>query len=539
MVRSALNSIYTVAFLLIVPLCTSSCSQFLDNGEGPLDFLPDIAIYNDTRPPVVMGSFPPNGALGVDANSTIFVSFSQDMNREATENSFSLSTNAGPVDGVFRWVGNTMEFVPSGVLDRAGFYNYRVDSNRAENSNGVNLLDDYSASFSFGTDTNRPSVVSIQPSPGASGVATTADIVIEFSEAVNPASVYAAISTVPEMNLQYTAAVIDNGGSRFTLTPAQVLQNGVNYSVSLDTSVEDLDGNTLVQSYSTSFTVGNDFDNPTLLSVSTPSVANFAATEYITINGLEKDEVITLVFDEPILMASLLDGISFDPNVEFDLVDVLADGTTFEIQPRSNLPLGETMEFRLTRDIQDLGGNSLDRARTYYPKINGPSSQFLQIRAIYRDLTGSVFSQPLDPATLNQLPSGTTPHCEDYNTDNSFPSECDMGPLYFYVCWGATVGTCQVPAPFPAGGISIVPSSIDLSVQYVSGAASSPSIDLEPFTDATPAAFTDYFVFSTIFYSVPSTNTYRIVVQGGPNGLRDTAGNYMEEDYEVLFVINP
>ncbi|MCB1167970.1 MAG: hypothetical protein KDK33_17570, partial [Leptospiraceae bacterium] len=114
-----------------------------------------------------------------------------------------------------------------------------------------------------------------------------------------------------------------------------------------------------------------------------------------------------------------------------------------------------------------------------------------------------------------------------------------MGPVYFYVCWGPTVGTCQVPAPFPGGGISIVPTSIDVSVNYQAGSATSGVVDLGTIANATPGPFTDYFVFSTAFYTFYQTNTYKITVRGGPNGLKDTAGNYMEDDYTVRFVVTP
>jgi hypothetical protein len=116
----------------------------------------------------------------------------------------------------------------------------------------------YLASQFASTDVIPPSVVSTMPSDGETGVSTTSDIYILFSERMNETTVAGAFS--------YTDGVTtwDSGDGSFGCSfnycgfnPSQEFIEDVTYTVTLSTSAEDFNGNNLLSPYVFSFTVSS------------------------------------------------------------------------------------------------------------------------------------------------------------------------------------------------------------------------------------------------------------------------------------------
>jgi hypothetical protein len=111
-------------------------------------------------------------------------------------------------------------------------------------------------------DTTAPTVVSISPAYGATGVTLDAVVVIVFSEAMDPASVDAALLTTA---LGDAAASWNDAGDTLTLTPTSLTYaegkgldpNSVTanrYGVTLGSGATDLAGNPLPVGTETEFT---------------------------------------------------------------------------------------------------------------------------------------------------------------------------------------------------------------------------------------------------------------------------------------------
>ncbi|UCE74045.1 MAG: Ig-like domain-containing protein, partial [Methanomassiliicoccales archaeon] len=94
------------------------------------------------HPYVLDNSWKPTGT-NVPRDATILISFSEPMNKDETENAFSITPF---VSGVFTWEGTTLIFTPNTPLEAKTQYNVSISQN-AKNLNGIGLDDDYTWSF--------------------------------------------------------------------------------------------------------------------------------------------------------------------------------------------------------------------------------------------------------------------------------------------------------------------------------------------------------------------------------------------------------
>ena len=104
----------------------------------------------------------------------------------------------------------------------------------------------------FATDTTAPTVSTVSPAIGATGVATTTAVTVTFSEAVDPATISASTlelrtptNALVPATVSYTAAT-----TTATLTPSSALAANTTYTVTVqggttDPRVKDLAGNAL------------------------------------------------------------------------------------------------------------------------------------------------------------------------------------------------------------------------------------------------------------------------------------------------------
>jgi N,N-dimethylformamidase beta subunit-like protein/uncharacterized protein DUF4082/Big-like domain-containing protein/purple acid phosphatase-like protein len=109
---------------------------------------------------------------------------------------------------------------------------------------------------SNGPDVTRPTVKSVNPFAGASGVLTTTNVIVSFMEGMDPATITAAnvfvrtpSSTVVPASLSYTAAT-----NTATIVPTSSLAYSTTYTGVVKAAVKDLAGNTMAADFTWTFT---------------------------------------------------------------------------------------------------------------------------------------------------------------------------------------------------------------------------------------------------------------------------------------------
>ena len=207
----------------------------------------------DTTPPAVVSVNPSAGANGVSTAAAVTVGFTEPVNPNG---GITLAVNGGAaVPTTITTSANTVTLTPTGPLTPGTTYRVSVSTavrDLAGNPLGAASSTTFSTAAAPPTDTTSPTVVSVIPATGATGVPTSTALSVTFSEPVVPNSgVSLAIdggAAVP------TTATVS--GNTVNLSPTVLLTPGTTYRLSVTTAVRDLAGNPVATASSTTFTTG-------------------------------------------------------------------------------------------------------------------------------------------------------------------------------------------------------------------------------------------------------------------------------------------
>lgn len=208
----------------------------------------------DTTPPQVKTTNPADGAGDVSLNTSITLSFSEPMDKVATQGALSISP---AVDCAFTWNADAdvLECKPKEALTADTAYTATLGIGATDEAG--NALDE-AVSFVFttgaATDLVPPEVTAISPSDGATNVPDTTTIKLSFSEPMNQGKTEAAFSADPVISCSFSW---NSEATELTCDPVTDLLSGETYTISLGTGAQDLAGNTLDTAYSKSFTTGS------------------------------------------------------------------------------------------------------------------------------------------------------------------------------------------------------------------------------------------------------------------------------------------
>lgn len=328
--------------------------------------------FFDFKEPYVKESYPSNEQVGISENDTIWVLFSDPMDRHQSENAFSLSSSDDTPRGEFRWDGNKMFFIPKTALKTGYTYNLVV-SDEAEDENGNNLSQDYNINFVVNTDYVSPLLLSNIPAHNDNVNAT--DLQFTFSEAIAFDSLFKGITISPSVSGFFTQSADQ---TQVTFTPYDEFAHGTRYSVSINTDLTDIAGNTLQEkdTYSFQFTMGTDFIRPeieSILSGATNLIPDIETT------NIEKSDDIVITFSEKMNLTTIDSAISFSPSV-----DHTRSYTTIGIAPNEKTQLTLSFpdhmepethyELTISNSVEDLESNTLLESKRYSFLTDGPTS---------------------------------------------------------------------------------------------------------------------------------------------------------------------
>ena len=214
----------------------------------------------DLTQPTVIGNSPTGTNVPVTAK--IIVNFSEEMNHSSVESSF-FTINA--TTGSFSWSGNNMTYTPGSNLEYSKTYTVIIGTGAKDMAgNNLNL-----SQWQFTTipDTTLPEITG--KTPTGSNIPVTSGITVNFSKAMNHASVESAFSTTPN-----TTGSFSWSGNNVTYTPYSALNFSINYTVTIGSGATDLAGNVL-SPYNWQFTtasspLNNLISNPGFESGKTP-----------------------------------------------------------------------------------------------------------------------------------------------------------------------------------------------------------------------------------------------------------------------------
>ncbi|MGW6501889.1 Ig-like domain-containing protein [Nonomuraea angiospora] len=212
---------------------------------------------------------------------------------------------------------------------------------------GTDLLDTSGTGGEDEADDTAPTVVSVSPSPGASGVSVDAKVSATFSEEVVGASVtlQAADGTAVSGTID-----ADASGTKVTFTPSAPLAGGTRYTATI-TGAQDIWDN-VVGDYSWTFTTVSDC--PPAQDPDTTAPAIRAITPLPEATGVSGGSPVSVTFCEPVNdpVLSLEDaaGTAIGGAVTVD-----QSRTTVTFTPSATLPPGIRYTAEITSAADDVG----------------------------------------------------------------------------------------------------------------------------------------------------------------------------------------
>jgi hypothetical protein len=224
-------------------------------GDQQVDFTTAAA---DTTPPGIYFRSPAVGAPGVASNTTVAVTFDEAVDpTTVTGATFTLRSAAGSVPGSVRYDSATWTatFTPSATLAFSTAFTASLVGIKDLSGNAMTTATDWSFTTGTAPDTLAPTVASVVPASGATGVASSEPIVVTFSEPTDTMTLFTGIRLFQVSSGTYVAGTITYDPTQriATFTPTVLLGSLSTYEVRVN-GVKDLAGNAMAAPFTSRFT---------------------------------------------------------------------------------------------------------------------------------------------------------------------------------------------------------------------------------------------------------------------------------------------
>jgi hypothetical protein len=451
--------------------------------------------------PVIISISPSSENNSVRAESKIVVEFSKTMDMVKTNEEFSLSTDSGRVDGLYAWdgTGRVMTFTPGTSLKMGEKYTVRITEN-AEDAEGNDLAGVFLSVFYTGGDLGQPFVVSSFPAANSIGNPENSVVTITFSEPVDLNSIYSGITVTPSVQGYFEAGAAPG---TVIFTPLYGFSYGTTYKVSISDNVRDTAGNRLLYSVEFSFTVGDDFIKPGL-SAYQDLASPLYFDESRIIHGAEKNKSIILDFSELILTDNISGAVTISPSVPFyiNTIETENNGAAITrgiINFTESLSSEVTYTLRINSTVRDIQGNPLDHDYRFVFVTDGPGTVMPVVVGI-----------------------------GDIDSENNISFWQPAGEIKVLDAGGGSGLYDNIGVEFSA---SMAPYSMVINIETVAGNGGTPVIVNMDWPESGSNTFSK---FSFGLMNISSGNTYKLIIKGGKNGLKDSSGNNMKQDFIQL-----
>jgi len=190
----------------------------------------DVVATFTTNAPNVIEIEPRNKATNRPRDPAIKVTFSQPMDRTATESAFALTgPNGVNIPGDFKWNERNFSFTfkPKNLLDYSALYDITVDAATARSANGAALGKDVKSSF---ITVDKPDIVNTDPDNGKT-VEPYGGLRIYFTAPMNLKDFKGRVTVDPKPGLTFEDDVDEDG---FYYRVAFSTEPSTNYTITID-----------------------------------------------------------------------------------------------------------------------------------------------------------------------------------------------------------------------------------------------------------------------------------------------------------------
>lgn len=308
----------------------------------------------DTAAPTVLSTDPSDGATNVALNKSVSATFSEAMNPLTVNTvSFSLKRGAVAVPGTVTLSGNIAVLNPLATLLANTEYTATITT-AARDLAGNAIATNRVWSFTTGAaaDSSAPTVVSTDPSDGATNVALNKSISATFSEAMNPLTVNAGSFTL-RRGAVTVAGTISLSDNIAVFDPLLSLNADTVYTASISTAARDLAGNSLAANRVWTFTTGVEVDT------SAPTVISNDPLDGAI--GVPLNKSISVTFSEEMDPLTINAGSFTVSNGSAPVAGIVSfSGVNALFDPLALLTPDTTYTVTIDESVRDASGNALE-----------------------------------------------------------------------------------------------------------------------------------------------------------------------------------
>ena len=377
----------------------------------------------DVEAPIVTGFVPVTGATGVPVTSAITVTLSEPIDRGAVTLGsipvFAL-VPAGfvQVPGTYgvNATGTVVTFTPLSPYPGNTSVFINVNNDGTLHDVAGNLMTFAQAQFTTAAtaDVTAPTVTSVTPLEGATGVGLNAVVVVTFSEPLNPATVSASTFALFAQS-EWLGTSVSRSADNRSVMLLTFLPPSSDVTVVVTSDVRDLSGNALAD-FTSQFTTGPAVD------ARAPQIVTQRPGSGAT--QIPATASITLFANEPLASATLSGALRVSENgvLVTGTIATAGNGTVVRFTPDQPFAAGSRVQVFADETAQDVSGNALTPYGgqfTIAADTSTTAPAFVQISpaqtaAVSRNAMFDLgFSEALDPTTvtsgtvvLRELPGG-------------------------------------------------------------------------------------------------------------------------------------
>jgi hypothetical protein len=213
---------------------------------------------NPCAAPAVISELPVNNAVGVCPATVVTATFSDAMNPATINGTTFTLTGPGTtaVTGVVTYSGSTATFTPATALALNTLYTATITTG-ATDTFGNTLASDFV--WTFRTTTTAcaaPTVISVAPPAGSTGICPNALVTATFSRAMQSSTISATTFTLTGPGITAVPGTVTYVASSdvATFIPTNPLALGTLYTATITTGAQDLGGAPLASDYVWTFT---------------------------------------------------------------------------------------------------------------------------------------------------------------------------------------------------------------------------------------------------------------------------------------------
>jgi len=360
------------------------------------------AVTPDTTTPGVISISPANAVTGVPVTTSVVVAFSEPINPILSANAIYLSSGGIQITGAYVISGATVTVTPDQPLPGSALISVSVSGVGDFAGNGYSY---FSSQFTTAasTDTTPPAVLSVSPASGGTAAPQYTNIILTFSEALNPATVSNANFGLLSGATGLSTYVSRSPDSR-TVTLNASLPASSTITVVASHNVTDLAGNQLPD-FSSQFTTLAAADS------NTPYVVSQTPLNGAT--NVAANSVVTLSMSKPMNVTSVQNAFHVSQNgmLVNGVVQVTGGGTIIQFSPAVSFSAGAFVQVFLENTAVDTIGIPVNAYNGQFTiagtqigtafSVVRTSPSNTSARALPTTVLDVEFNKDLDPATVN------------------------------------------------------------------------------------------------------------------------------------------